>query len=441
MPHITFTTDLLDFIAGAPTAFHAVSSVSDILADRGFIEIQESSPWQPLSPGSYFVRRNDSSLIALTLTDEKPALTGLRMAGAHTDSPGLKLKPIPGRINHSYLQFGVEVYGGALLAPWFDRDLSLAGRVTWQDQDGAIGSSLIDFRRPIGVIPSLAIHLDREVNKNRSINKQTDLVPIVMLMEEDRLPDLNTILLEQLARQYPAIRPSIVTDHELFFYDSQPPAFVGLQNEFIAGSRLDNLLSCYALIQAMLDSRTRQNSLVVLNDHEETGSLSGTGARGPFLQSVLERLMPEINDRRCCLSRSLFISVDNAHGVHPNFAGKHDQNHRPLLNCGPVIKHNANQHYATTSRTASYFRRLCQRAAVPVQDFVMRNDLACGSTIGPITAGELGVEVVDVGVPSLAMHSIREMTGSRDGWYVYNALKEFFSSAGTDDGWPGSDRQ
>ena len=434
MDRNTFTASLLEFITRAVTPFHAVDLLCGDLENHDFLPLQESQSWDRLQPGRYFVRRNDSSLIAFTLTNE-PFENGLRLAGAHTDSPCLKVKPTPGRINNSYLQCGIEVYGGALLSPWFDRDLSLAGRVAWLDRNGAVGSSLIDFQKPIAVIPSLAIHLDREANKKKSINKETDLVPIVMQTAEGREPDFNNIVREQLLREHPGIKKEnpAVLDHELFFYDTQPPALVGLHNEFITGARLDNLLSCFVLTRALLDSAHPRHALIVLYDHEEAGSLSSSGAQGPFLQSVLARLVRDHDVRQRCISNSLFISVDNSHAVHPNFPGKHDTGHQPLLNHGPVIKYNANQRYATNSITASFFRRLCRQAEIPVQEFVMRSDMACGSTIGPIIAGGIGAPTVDVGIPSLAMHSIRETAGSHDGHDLYSVIRTFFQRSGQHD--------
>jgi aspartyl aminopeptidase len=209
---------------------------------------------------------------------------------------------------------------------------------------------------------------------------------------------------------------------------------VGLQQEFLAGARLDNLLSCFALIRALAHEKTR-NTLVVLNDHEEAGSLSTSGARGTFLRSVLQGLLPDSRQRDECLSNSLFVSADNAHAVHPNFSDRHDQGHLPRMNGGPVIKYNANQRYATSSATASFFRMVAGRVKVPVQEFVMRSDLACGSTIGPIVAGDSGVPTIDVGVPSLAMHSVRELAGSRDPWSLYQVMQAFFALEQEDAVW------
>jgi len=422
----TYTETLLEYINQSPTSFHAVQNATELLQNEGFSELDEHDSWS-LSPGSYFVSRNKSSLIAFSVSADSQG-QGFRMAGAHTDSPCLKIKPLPVQTNNSFVQLGVETYGGLLLNPWFDRDLSLAGRLTWLEKSqDVIKNSLIDFKRPIAVIPSLAIHLDREANEKKSVNKQTDLVPIVMQLADNDEIDFNSILIDQLTQEQQDIREPRIIDHELFLYDSQPANIVGLNNEFITGARLDNLLSCYTLLRALLDSSSEHNSLIVLNDHEEVGSQTASGAQGTFLQSVLERIVPDHENRQRSIRNSLFVSVDNAHAVHPNFQDRHDQGHLPKMNLGPVIKYNANQRYATNSLTSSFFRMLCERVDIPVQEFVMNNSLACGSTIGPLTAGEIGIQTIDIGAPTLAMHSIREMAGIMDARYLYTALNTYFS--------------
>lgn len=427
MPQTEYLNDLFTFINHSPTPFHVVVNSAALLSAQGFQRLHESDSWQHLTPGGYYVIRNDTSLIAFTLTDSPHEGLHLRMAGAHTDSPGLKVKPNPIQLHHTCLQLGVEVYGGALLAPWFDRNLSIGGRVSWICKDGPLQCSLIDFKRPVATIPSLAIHLDREVNAKRTIDKQTDLVPLIMQSDEAVVPDFKTILKTQLLMEHPATTGAEIIDYDLFLYDTQPLCRVGLNGEFITGSRLDNLLSCHTLLRALIQSANRQDCLIVLNDHEEVGSVSTSGAQGPFLKNVLERLFPDPEHRQQVLAHSLFVSVDNAHAVHPNFAAKHDPDHLPLLNRGPVIKLNANQRYATNGLTAGLFRLFCKKAGVPCQQFVMRNDLACGSTIGPLTAAEIGVPTVDIGVPQLAMHSIRETAGHLDGWYLMQAMATFFA--------------
>lgn len=462
MQNDAFVNGLIDFITKSATPFHAVSTMADILQQHGYQCLDEKKQWsfqdehanrQYGKNARYYVTRNDSSIIAFQLN--QPLIEkGMRMIGAHTDSPCLKVKPNPEIINNHYLQLGVEVYGGALLNPWFDRDLSLAGRVSYLDEEGMIEHQLIDMKKAIAVIPSLAIHLDREANKKREINKQKHLPVILMKLPENEkgtkagkgLADFNAILMKivnvgiergaDVDRKASGVKVHKantnktkavkILDYELSFYDVQPPAVIGLHDDFIAAARLDNLLSCYTGLMALLDKGVEQNALLVCNDHEEVGSASAAGAKGPFLKSVVERLCVGDENTARMIANSVMVSADNAHGVHPNYADRHDANHGPLLNSGPVIKTNANQRYATNSETSALFKHCCHLADVPVQSFVVRSDMGCGSTIGPITASELGVKTVDVGVPTFAMHSIRELAGRWDAFYLQRALKQFF---------------
>jgi aspartyl aminopeptidase len=423
-----FNDGLLPFLQRSTSPFHAVANMAHLLEQAGFSPLQEADTWQTQPGRGYYVARNDSSLIAFRTGSGALPETGLRMVGAHTDSPCLKVKPQPELVKNGYFQLGVEVYGGALLNPWFDRDLSLAGRISFRNRAGQVRSTLMDFVDPVAVIPSLAIHLDREVNQNRSINAQLHLPPLLWpVTGDDARPDFRSLLLEALHRLQPEQQVDRVLDFELCLYDTQPPALVGLERDFIASARLDNLLSCYTGLQALLQAQGEQTALLVCTDHEEVGSSSHCGADGPFLKSVLERLCASPQDLTRALHHSLLISADNAHAVHPNYADRHDENHGPQMNAGPVIKINANQRYASTSETSAVFRHLAQQLDVPVQSFVVRSDQACGSTIGPITASGLGVKTLDVGVPQLAMHSIRELAGTRDAFQLYRVLQAFFS--------------
>ncbi len=421
----SFNQQLLTFLSRSPTPFHAVASMQDALCGAGFEILNERESWQLRAGGRYLVTRNGSSLIAFILpAADELAEQGMRMVGAHTDSPCLKVKPNPEKNSKGYFQLGVEVYGGALLNPWFDRDLSLAGRVSYVDLQGQLQQQLIDYRNPVAVIPSLAIHLDREANSNRSVNAQNHLPAILHRCGED-MPDFRQMLKEQLTAE--GVSADKVLDYELFFYDTQPPALIGMNSEFVASARLDNLLSCFVGLQSLLDADQKRGAMLICNDHEEVGSVSAAGADGPFLQSVLERIAPDTEVRSRMLAGSLLISADNAHGVHPNYADKHDSNHGPLLNEGPVIKVNANQRYATSSETSALFRHLAEQEEVPVQAFTVRSDLGCGSTIGPLTAAKIGVPTLDIGVPTFAMHSIRELAGSEDAFGLYRVLRRFQS--------------
>jgi len=426
-----FNGKLFDFLAASPTPFHAVQTTKNLLDEQGYEALSESNNWQ-LKPGhKYYVTRNQSSIIAFSLKNtvgDNEISQGINMVGAHTDSPCLKIKPNPERLKNGYFQLGVEVYGGALLNPWFDRDLSIAGRVSYENTDGELQSVLLDFVEPVAVIPSLAIHLDREANENRTINKQNHLPPILCLAGNDEKMSFDDLLIEHISQVQPDIKIQQILDHELFLYDTQEPSFVGLNREFIASARLDNLLSCFTGLISLLEGDESQTNLLVCSDHEEVGSASSSGAQGPFLKSVLERIYGTGETLTRQLHHSLMISADNAHGIHPNYADKHDENHGPVFNQGPVIKLNANQRYATNSETSALFKHFCQQSNVPVQSFVVRSDMGCGSTIGPITAAELGVKTVDIGLPTFAMHSIRELAGSDDAFDLHQALNYFFQN-------------
>lgn len=425
MPQDALLERLLDFLRRSPTPWHATANMAERLEAAGFRRLDETQAWQ-LTPGErVYVTRNDSSIIALQLPSEP--LSALRMIGAHTDSPGLRLKPHAPQTSAGWLQLGVEVYGGALLAPWYDRDLGLAGRVHVRHPDGRLEGVLLNVDRAVAIIPSLAIHLDREANSGRAINAQTQMAPVFLQGGESA--DLDRLLRSWLSAEHGLDGVEIV-DFELGFHDMQPPARVGVEGELIASARLDNLLSCFIGLEALLDSDGTQGAVLVANDHEEVGSASACGAQGPFLGDVLRRVNAQLGDASeegviRLIQASRMISCDNAHALHPNFLDKHDAAHGPALNEGPVIKVNANQRYATNSATAALFRALCQEAEVPVQTFVTRADMGCGSTIGPITATELGVPTLDVGVPQWAMHSIRETAGARDVAHLTRVLTTF----------------
>ncbi|XGA81118.1 M18 family aminopeptidase [Halomonas sp. CH40] len=432
MSHI-LKSGLLDrlcaFLQASPTPWHATRNMALRLEAAGYQRLQETASWQLEAGKRYYVTRNDSSIIAFQLP-EGGVLKDLRMVGAHTDSPGLRLKPNATQRSAGWLQLGIEVYGGALLAPWFDRDLGIAGRVHLRQPDGRLTSVLLDVAEPVAILPSLAIHLDREANNGRAINPQTQMAPVLM---QDDQQDLNSLLQAWIQAQH-AIENADIVDFELSFYDLQAPSLIGVEQSLLASARLDNLLSCFIGLEALLANDGQQGALLVANDHEEVGSASACGAQGPFLGDVLSRLNAQLGGGSeesliQLVQSSCMVSCDNAHALHPNFRDKHDEQHGPLINAGPVIKVNANQRYATNSATSALFRDLCCEADVPVQVFVTRADMGCGSTIGPITATQVGVPTVDVGVPQWAMHSIRETAGSQDVEYLVRALTAFYNRA------------
>ncbi|MBW2494419.1 MAG: M18 family aminopeptidase, partial [Deltaproteobacteria bacterium] len=402
------------------------------LEAAGYRSLGEDEVWD-LKPGDRcYLVRCEGSLIAFQIGEISPASGGFRIVGAHTDSPNLRIKPRPDVDADGYRQLGVEPYGGALLHTWLDRDLSLAGRVTLRGEPEP-RTVLVDFARPILRIPNLAIHLQRELNKKGlKLNAQQHLMPILGL---DDLPPLRELLASELHVQNRIeVDASEVLAFDLMTYDVQASVVSGLRGEFIHAARLDNLASCHAGLSALIDAGSaalpRYTRVVALYDHEEVGSRSAQGAASPLLAGALERSIrafdggePQGLER--ALSRSTLISVDMAHAVHPNYADRHEPQHRPVIGRGPVIKTNANQSYASDAQTAGLFAGLCEPLGIEPQHFVSRSDLGCGSTIGPITAARVGIRTVDVGNPMLSMHSCREMAGTADVAPMIDVLRSF----------------
>lgn len=420
----TFNQSFLKFLGGSPTPHHAVENMAVALEGRGFTELFERDSWK-LKPGAkHFVRKNGSSLIAFEMGEKPAAETGFRMVAAHSDSPCLRLKPSPEIGMHGAWKLGVEVYGSAILSTWFDRDLSLAGRVMVKSKSGGITSELVNWQKAVALVPNLAIHLNRNVNKERSINEQLEL-PVIWT-QSDRGKNFRGALLEQLKSA--GSDATEILDYEISFFDTQAPALTGLAEEFISSARIDNLASCFIGLDSFLDSKPAGSKLFVAFDHEEVGSRSHVGAQSAFLANTLARLCPAPEDRMRAIAQSILVSADNAHGIHPNYADRMDPQHAPRINSGPVIKSNNNQSYATNARTGAFLSECFSQAKVPAQRFVVRTDLACGSTVGPIVAAQLGVDTVDVGIPQWAMHSCRETMGAEDAFALSRALGVFYST-------------
>ena len=399
-----FIGRLTDFLDRSPTPWHAVANVSERLERAGFVRLDERSAWALEAGAAYFVVRSDGALVAWRQPTD---VVGWTIFGAHTDSPNLRVRPEPVMKKQGYFQLGLEVYGGVLLSTWFDRDLSLAGRVAIANE-GSVLSELVDFKRAVGTIPNLAIHLDRDANSGRKINPHEELPMILCRAEKDADLNFKELLAKELDRA-----PEEISAFEICAYPVEGSQVIGLESEFLAGARLDNLLSCFIVTEALIQNESAEGAMIVLNDHEEIGSVSASGADGPFLESVLRRATIEADFERVRVN-SLMVSIDNAHGVHPNYASKHDEGHRPLLNEGPVVKVNANHRYATTAITQGIIEQAAERADVPLQYFSSRADLGCGSTIGPLTAGRLGIDTIDLGCAQFAMHSARETCGTKD---------------------------
>lgn len=411
---------LCAYLDRSPSPFHAATSTAAALAEHGFVPMDDAAAWTELPTAGFVVR--DGALIAWRTPDRPDPASGFRLVGAHTDSPCLRLKPNPDAGAVGWRQLAVEVYGGVLNNSWLDRDLGIAGRITTVD-----GSTvLVDIDRPVARIPQLAIHLDRGVNEGLKLDPQQHLQP-VWGVGPVRPGDVADWLTEETGVEAPAF-------WELCLYDVQAAALIGADRSLVASGRLDNLVSCWAATRALIHCvPTDAIAMIVLNDHEEVGSASTTGAAGPFLERVLERHVGARGGSRDDLLRSLAasncVSADNAHAVHPNYPDRHEPGHRPMVNAGPAIKVNSNQRYATSSTTAAAFRRSCEQAGVPHQVFVSRNNVPCGSTIGPITATRLGIETVDVGVPQLSMHSARELCGVDDPGHLARALTHHLSAS------------
>jgi aspartyl aminopeptidase len=413
-----FNEGLLGFLDASTTPFHATQNMAAMFKNAGFIELFEQDCWELEEGSSYFVRRNDSSIVAFTYPKEREDYV---MVATHTDSPNLKLKPNPVIKEHGVVKFGVEPYGGLLLSTWFDRELSLAGRISYLDAKGELKDTLIDAQKPLAIIPSLAIHLDDKANKDKTINKQTDISPI---LTTDADFEFDEFLRWQLSK-VGVLDAKEIYASELSFYDAQKASFAGLHDDFILSSRIDNLLSCYVGMLSICSVDASKPMLFVANDHEEIGSQSAQGADGSFLEDVLKRIFKTHQEYVRTISASTMISVDNAHAIHPNFPSKHDANHAPHINKGVVIKVNANQRYASNSKTISKFLKSASKVGEKTQYFVTRSDLGCGSTIGPITSANIGIPTIDVGVATYAMHSIRESAGRDDAYALYKILVEF----------------
>lgn len=419
--------DLLAFIDASPSPWHAVANAAERLSQQGFEALNEAESWQLKTGGRYFVARS-GSIIAFVIGQKSPITSGFNMVGAHTDSPGLRLKPNAAYSSDNLIRIGVEVYGGPILATFADRDLSLAGQVNVRTQHG-FETHLLKFDEPIVRLPNLAIHMNREANdKGLKFNKQTELP---LLFGEGKAGiDADAQFIAYLADKL-KLKSNDIINFELNVFDTQKGSMWGAHQEFIADSQLDNLASCHAALTAICNiSNPQTTSVCALFDHEEVGSESATGANGSFLANIVNRicLSQQLTqeEQLRALANSFFISADMAHAFHPNFAGSYEPCHHVHVNQGPVIKTNANQRYATDAKSAARFIQLCEQAGVPYQQYTHRTDLGCGSTIGPIVAANLSVACVDVGSPMWAMHSIRESAGVLDHHYMISVLNTFF---------------
>ncbi len=420
-------TAILDDLAASPTPYHAVARAASLLSATGFTEVDEADVLPSEAGGRYLVR--GGSLVAWLQPEPGAPIDGFTVVGAHTDSPNLRVRTKPDVVSGGFAQVGMEIYGGVLLNSWLDRDLGLAGRVSISGPSG-VETVLYADDDPILRIPQLAIHLDREIReKGLKLDPQRHLTPLWALADDGA--DSGAALLDHVAAGL-EVEPGQVLAWDLMAFDTQPPAIVGRDRDLFASARIDNLVSAFAAIRALVsveedpDRPPGRVPVVVLYDHEEVGSETATGAAGPLLEIMLERIDAAAGrDRAAHLaarSASLVISADGAHATHPNYVDRHEPSHHIALNGGVVIKRNANQRYATDAVAEAAIVETARRADLPLQYYIHRNDLPCGSTIGPITAARLGMATVDLGAPQLAMHSVREMAGLVDLAHLHDLL-------------------
>lgn len=424
---------LLDFIDNSPSPWHAVASVEAAIKVFQFARLDETAKWQLQAGGRYYVVRDDSSIVLFVVGRKAPAESGFKIVGAHTDSPGFRIRPNGATVSDGLARLGVEIYGGPILATFTDRDLSLAGRISFLDDGKQLAHKPVRFDQPLLRLPNLAIHMNRGVNEDGlKLHKQNELPLLFAQLTAGQLP--KPYFLELLARAS-GVDAAQILSWDLAVYDTQKGAFWGANREFYTDSQIDNLASCHAALQALLDDTMLNNAestlVCAFFDHEEIGSESHIGAGGSFLTDVLQRIhiatATEREDSARALAQSFLISADMAHAYQPNFPAAYDADHRVFVNNGPVIKSNANRRYSSESVSIARFIQWCEEAGVPHQRYSHRSDLPCGSTIGPIASAKLGIRSVDVGCPMWAMHSVRESAGVQDHESMIKVLRRFFS--------------
>lgn len=428
---IEFAKELIDFIYDSPSPFHSVSNIEKILKDNGFTELNEGNKWELNKNGKYFIKRNESAVIAFTVGSGLIAKKGFKIVGAHTDSPTFRIKPNPEIIaENSYIKLNTEVYGGPILSTWFDRPLSIAGRVMVKGSNVLFPQTkLINIKRPVIIIPNLAIHMNRNINSGININPQIDTLPILGLINEKF--EKENYLLKVIASEL-QVDVSDILDFDLFLHEYDKGCIMGVNNEFVSSSRLDDMEMVHAGLMAMINAKISESTNVLACfDNEEIGSATKQGADSEFLSDTLERIVLAFGGDRedffRALYKSFMISADSAHAVHPNKGEKADPVLRPHINGGPVIKISAAQKYTSDSSSIAVYNEICRMAGVPCQKFTNRSDERGGSTIGPITSTHTAIRTVDIGTALLAMHSIRELCGVSDHVYVEKSFEQFFN--------------
>lgn len=420
---VDFNKDLIKFIDASPLNYFAVANASEILEENGFKKLRENEKWD-LKKGKFYLTRDDSALIAFEIGEDVEK--GFEIIGSHTDSPTFKIKSNPEMVDSGYLKLNIEAYGGMIHSTWLDRTLSLAGKVSYKE-DGEIKSALVNIDKDLLTIANPAIHMNREVNKGYAYNTQDNLYPIVKTIKDDFESEnyLVNLLAEELK-----INPQDILDFDLGLYDRQKGAII---NDMVQVGRIDNLGSVHASLRALIDSKAGKNKMILLSDNEEIGSRTRGGAASNLLGNTLERIALKFGlDRegyQIMVENSMIISADQAHAIHPNYKNFSDPTNIVKMNEGLVIKIAANGAYATNIETKSRLINITNSLGLRLQTFHNRNDKVGGSTIGPITQTALGIKAIDVGIPLLAMHSIRELCGMRDHYEAYQIYKKFFEEA------------
>lgn len=424
--------ELIDFLYESPTAFHGVEAVKNILKENGFIEIQEGEQWNLQKQGKYYVVKNGSALIAFVVGNGDLSESGFRLIGAHTDVPGFRIKPNPQMITEGkYVKLNTEVYGGPILSTWYDRPLGIAGKVAIKGKSPLKPEmKLVNINKPLLIIPSLAIHMNREVNDGYKYNRQVDTLPLLGLIN-DKL-EKEDYLMNILGKEL-GVNKEDILHFELGLYEYEKGSLIGMNEEIISSGKLDDMWMVFAGVKALVDSKENDaTKVMVCIDNEEIGSLTAQGANSTLLNNLLERMTLGLGlDREGyyrALSNSIMISADLAHAVHPNLPEKHDPTNRPVLEGGPVLKIAASGSYSTDSFNGAVFASICEAAGVPFQKFVNRSDVRGGTTIGPVTSANLTIPVIDMGAPLLGMHSIRELATVKDNYYTIKAFTEFFGA-------------
>ena len=426
-----YAQSLINFIDKSPSVYHAVDVMSNMLTKAGFKALQLTDAWELKKGEKYYITRNGSALFAFILGTGELETEGFRIVASHSDSPTFKIKPSPEMdVENYFIKLNTEVYGGPILMSWLDRPLSIAGRVSLKGNHALHpNNQLVDFGRPIAIIPNLAIHLNRSVNEGVELNKQIDMLPLLGINATEK--DSKGFLKEALAKEM-NVNASDILDFDLTLYEHNKGCLMGINNEFISSAKIDNLAMTHAGLTAILNNSAQPfTQMLAVFDNEEVGSLTKQGAGSPLFKHLFERILSilgkDVESTHRCLYNSFMVSADMAHSVHPNRPEKHDPVLHPLLNKGPVIKIHANQKYTSDGDSVAVFEALCQKASVPYQKFVNRSDAAGGSTLGNISTGQLEIRSVDVGNPMLAMHSARELSGVDDHHYMTKVLKEFYS--------------